>query len=334
MRRVASSAMILGDLLVLSISSLFLVFRSSYSPWLPFDLSLSLIPYLVSWFGLAFTKHAYDLDQSKRDFIRRNISLWWVSMLLAEAIRFILKLLVTSTILSFLGIVVEIIEMSFVFLTWKFGSYAIYRISSQPNNRIAKRLILVGTCASLILAVLVISPFLYSVIKYSKDIYSVEKTPYADAALVLGAGVWFDGTPSITLINRVESAIDLYRTGRTRYIVLSGSQQETKAMRQLVLGSGIRNDSLLLDLNGVSTLDSCINLLKDHAYSNVIVVSQKYHLYRALYICNSVGIDSIGVFTDSGSELPETILRRYLREIGATVLDNIEILAKKLWGSI
>jgi len=324
--------MILGDLLVLSISSLFLVFRSSYSPWLPFDLSLSLIPYLLSWFGLASAKRAYDLNLSKRDFIRRNISLWSVSILLAEAIRFILKFLVTSTILTLLGIVVEIIGMSFVFLSWKFGSYAIYRIYSRPNNRLAKRSILVGTFTSLILAVLAISPFLYSVIKYSKDIYSVEKTPYADAALVLGAGVWFEGTPSVTLINRVESAIDLYSTGRTGYIVFSGSQQETKAMRQLVLDSGIRNDSLQLDPNGVSTLDSCINLLKDHAYSNVVVVSQKYHLYRALYICNSLGIESIGVLADSGSELPETILRRYLREIAATVLDYIEIQARKLGG--
>jgi len=319
--------MILGDFIVLLISSLFLVFRSSYTPWLSFDLSISLIPYLLPWFCLASAKHAYDLSLPKQDFIRRSSLLWFVSILLAEVFRFILKYLVTSTILTFPGIVIEIVEMSFIFFLWKFGSYAVYRISSQPNNQIAKYSLWAGISALLILVLLAISPFFYSVIKYSKDIYSVEDTPYADAALVLGAGVWFDGTPSTPLIDRVEAAIGLYRMGRIGYIVLSGSQQETNIMRQLALDSGIRNDSLRLDPHGSSTLDSCINLFQDHAFQKVLVVSQKYHLFRALYLCHSVGLDSIGVSAESQA-LPETVLRGYLREIGATVMGIIKIQAR------
>jgi len=332
MRKGASLALILGDFIVILISSLFLVFRSSYTPWLSFDLSISLIPYLLSWFGLASVKNVYDLTLLERNFIQRNILLWLVSILLAEAVRFILKYLVTSTILTFPGIVTEIVQMSFIFILWKFGSYAVYRLSSQPNHQIAKRILGAGIFAILIIGLAAISPFFYSVTKYSKDIYSVDGIPNADAALVLGAGVWSDGTPSTPLIERIGTAIDLYKMGRVRYLVLSGSQQETEVMRQLAVDSGIRNNSLLLDPHGFSTLDSCINLFQDHAFPRVVVVSQKYHLFRAMYLCNSVGIESIGVSADSHSELPETILRRYLREIGATVLGFIEIQARRVRG--
>jgi vancomycin permeability regulator SanA len=331
MNRVASSAMILGDLIVLLISSLFLVFRSSYTPWLSFDLSISIIPYLLSWFCLASAKHAYDLSLPKRDFIQRSILLWFVSILPAEAMRFILKYLLTSTTLTFPGIVIELVEMSIIFILWKFGSYAVYRHSSRPENQNTRRILLASIFTATVLGLLVTTPFIWSVVRYSNDIYSLKDTPYTDAALVPGAGIWSDGTPSITLIERVESASELYRMGKIRFIVLSGSQQETEVMMQLAEDSGINQDALLIDPRGFSTLNSCINLFQDRAFHRVAVVSQKYHLFRALYFCTSVGIESIGVSAESQAQLPETILRRYLREIGATVMGFLEIETMKLW---
>jgi vancomycin permeability regulator SanA len=324
MDRVACLAMILGDLIILTISSLFLIFRSSYTPWLSFDLSIAQAPYILSWFALASAKNAYDLNLSERDFFKRSILLWFASISFAEALRFILKYLVTSNVLSISGIVIEIVGMSFIFFSWKFGSYAVYKISSQPENRNARRILWVSFSAATVIGLLAISPFIYSVIRYSKDIYSPENAPYTAAALVPGAGVWPDGTPSITLIERVESATDLLRMGKISRVILSGSQKETTVMRQLAEASGIYKDSLLLDTHGFSTLDSCINLSQDRAFSSVVVVSQKYHLFRALYLCNSIGIESIGVSAESQAQLPETILRRYLREIGATMVGFIE----------
>jgi len=330
MNRAACLAMISGDLIILSISSLFLIFRSSYTPRLSFDLYIALAPYLLSWFALASAKNAYDLSLSKRDFFKRTILLWFASVSFAEALRFMLKYLVTSNILSISGIVIEIGGISFIYISWKFGSYAVYKISSQPENRNARRRLWISISAAAVIGLLAISPFIYSVIRYSKDIYSLEDAPYAVAALVPGAGVWSDGTPSITMIERVETATNLFRMGKISHIILSGSQYETKVMRQLVEASEINEDSLLLDTHGLSTLDSCINLFQDRAFSSVVVVTQKYHLFRALYLCNSIGIESIGVSAESQAQLPETILRRYIREIGATMVGFIETQARRV----
>jgi vancomycin permeability regulator SanA len=330
MNKAASRVMLLGDLFGISISALLLVFRSSYEPKLLFDISVAVIPFLLMWIVLARIGDAYDLRLPMREFMKRNMLLWFASVTLAQMSRFVIKYLINSTISTAIGIAIEIIAISVLFIFWKYGSYFLYKVSSRPEKQMAKRVTWSFVLAIFIVGILSLVPFAYSVLRYSEHIYSVENSPTAEAALVLGAGVWPDGSPSIVMSDRVRVARDLYEKGKIRYIVLSGSNQETESMLQLAEAFGLDNNILVLDIFGESTLDSCINMLHDHGFSNVAVISQKFHLFRALYLCDSVGIQSIGIHSDLEAQLPETILRRYLREVVATAAAFIQIQALRV----
>ena len=76
--------MFLGDLVVITISALLLIFRSSYEPKLLFDISVAIVPFLLMWVVLAWVGNAYDLSLSMREFMKRNILLWFTSISLAS----------------------------------------------------------------------------------------------------------------------------------------------------------------------------------------------------------------------------------------------------------
>ncbi len=319
--------MFLGDLVIITISALLLIFRSSYEPKLLFDISVAVVPFLFMWIVLARVGNAYDLSLPMQEFMKRNILLWFTSISIAQISRFVIKYLISSEISTAIGIAIEAIGISILFILWKYGSYFLYMVSSHPEKKIAKRVIWFFVLAIFIFGILSLFPFAYSVLRYSEHIYSIENAPTAEAALVLGAGVWPDGTPSTAMADRVQAARGLYEIGRIRYIVLSGSNQETEAMLQLAEAFSLDSDILMLDTFGESTLDSCINMIHDHGFSNVAVISHRYHLFRALYLCDSMGIQSIGILSDSEAQLPETIMRRYLREVVATAAGFINIQA-------
>jgi len=330
MNKAASRTMFLGDLVIITISALLLIFRSSYEPKLLFDISIAVIPFLLMWIILARIGDAYDLSLPMWEFIKRNILLWFASVTIAQISRLVIRYIISSVISTTLWIAIEAIAISILFVFWKCGAYFLYKVSSHPEKQMAKRVIWSLVLVMFVVGIVSIFPFAYSVIRYSEHIYSVENSPTAEAALVLGAGVWSDGTPSTVMVERVQAARDLYEMGRIRYVVLSGSKQETEAMLQLAETYGLDSNNLVLDISGESTLDSCNNMIHDHDFSNVVVVSQKYHLFRALYLCDSMGIQSIGIHPDSETQLPETIMRRYLREVIATATGFIDIQALRV----
>nr|BAM62607.1 putative uncharacterized protein [uncultured microorganism] len=330
MNKTASRAMFLGDLVIITISALLLIFRSSYEPKLLFDLSVAVVPFLLLWIGLARVGNAYDLSLPMREFMKRNILLWFTSISIAQMSRFVLKYLISSTISNAVWIAIEAIGISILFILWKYGSYFLYKVSLHPEKQMAKRVTWSFVLAIFIVGILSLFPFAYSILRYSGDIYSVENSPTAEAALVLGAGVWFDGTPSSVMVERVQAASDLYKMGKIRSIVLSGGHQEVEAMLQLAETLGLDRNRLVLGISGESTLDSCMHMIHDHGFSNVAVISQRFHLFRALYLCDSMGIQSIGILSDLETRLPETLMHRYLREVFATAAGFIQIQALRL----
>jgi vancomycin permeability regulator SanA len=330
MNKSASRAMFLGDLFIITISALLLVFRSSYDPKLIFDVSIAVFPFLLIWIILAQLGDAYDLSLPLRDFMKRNMLLWFASISIAQIFRFVFKYLVSKSISTAIGLAIEAIGISIVFFLWKCVSMFLYKVSSNPEKQMAKRVIWSLVLVILFVGVASLFPFSYAVFKYSGNVYSVENSPSAEAALVLGAGVWFDGTPSAIMVERVQAASDLYKMGKIRFIVLSGGHHEVEAMLQLAETFGLDSNRLVLDISGESTLDSCMNMIHDHGFSNVAVISQRFHLFRALYLCDSMGIQSIGILSDLETPLPETLMRRYLREVFATTVGFIQIQALRL----
>lgn len=152
-----------------------------------------------------------------------------------------------------------------------------------------------------------------------------------ECILVLGASVKADGTPSAMLRDRLETAIVLYRSGVASKLLLSGDNGQTiynevESMRRYAVNAGVPEEDIFLDYAGFSTYESVYRAQYVFQVKSMIVVTQKYHLYRTLYGCKKMGIDALGVSADqdtySGQELRE------VREILARDKDCVKWIFK------
>ncbi|MCY7349029.1 MAG: YdcF family protein [Pyrinomonadaceae bacterium] len=119
-------------------------------------------------------------------------------------------------------------------------------------------------------------------------------------AIVLGAKVWENGEPSNVLYDRVVTAAELYRAGRVRKILMSGDNptenyDEPTAMKLTAVKLGVPAGDVILDFAGRRTYDTCFRAKEIFEIQKAIIVTQEFHQARTLYLCNNLGIDSIGV---------------------------------------
>jgi vancomycin permeability regulator SanA len=135
-------------------------------------------------------------------------------------------------------------------------------------------------------------------------IFSVATVPPAPAALVLGAQVHPDGTPSAFLAARLDLARQLYRAGKVKMILVSGDSMakefdEPQAMRSYLIATGIPESVVIIDNAGIDTYNSCVRAREVFGVSDLIVVTQSYHVPRAVATCVRVGVNASGVGDDS-----------------------------------
>lgn len=119
-------------------------------------------------------------------------------------------------------------------------------------------------------------------------------------AIVFGAGVWSDGSPSNALYDRIVTAVELYRAGRVRKILMSGDNptkqyDEPTVMKQTAMQLGVPEADIVLDFAGRRTYDTCYRAKEIFEVQKAILVTQEFHQARALYLCSNLGIDSVGI---------------------------------------
>jgi vancomycin permeability regulator SanA len=153
----------------------------------------------------------------------------------------------------------------------------------------------------------------------------------ADCILVLGAGVIADGRPSPMLEDRLLQGIALYKMGASNKLLMSGDNtrkgyDEVNTMKQYALDKGIASEDIFMDHAGISTYDSIYRAKEIFQAENVIIVTQQYHLYRALYISESLGINAYGVSADPRVYVGQEL--RDLREIMARAKDFVKCIIK------
>lgn len=123
-----------------------------------------------------------------------------------------------------------------------------------------------------------------------------------DLILVLGCAVLPNGTPSHMLQDRIVTGIDLYRLGLADYILMSGDRSgdydEVGAMQQEAKNFGVPEEKILIDPKGYSTYESIANLMEAYKGKRILIVTQTYHLHRALFIAEKLGITAVGVGAD------------------------------------
>ena len=144
---------------------------------------------------------------------------------------------------------------------------------------------------------------------------------YYQCIIVLGASVHDDGTPSLMLRDRLDKAIELYEAGAAPKILVSGDDgqveyNEVEVMKNYLLEAGVPAEDIFMDHAGFSTYETMYRARDVFGVSRAIVVTQRYHEYRALYIGNKLGLDVCGVYA------------RDVRYAGQSYRDVREVLAR------
>ncbi|MEU0570951.1 ElyC/SanA/YdcF family protein [Nonomuraea sp. NPDC005983] len=148
------------------------------------------------------------------------------------------------------------------------------------------------------------------------------RVPPSQAALVLGAGL-FGGRPSSMLARRLDIAAQLYREGKVRALLLSGDNSrkdydEPTAMRDYLMAKGVPGGVMVLDYAGFDTWDSCVRARKVFGAQRLTVVTQVFHLPRAVSLCRTAGLEAFGVGDDSTKQWAVTTYASATREFFAT----------------
>ena len=199
----------------------------------------------------------------------------------------------------------------------------------RKGNRIITVLI---SAAVLLLAVIFVPNFIV-VGKVKNDIISLEEAESladTDCAVILGAGVR-NGEPTPMLKDRLLTGIELYKSGAVKKLIVSGDHgskdyDEVNIMKSFAVDNGVPDEDIFMDHAGFSTYETVYRAKEIFEADNIIIVSQKYHLYRALYIAEKLDVKAVGVSADlrtySGQKM------RDLREILARDKDFFNCIIK------
>ena len=161
----------------------------------------------------------------------------------------------------------------------------------------------------------------------NKD-YSIEKK--YDAIVVLGAGLRADGTPSNMLEDRLKGAIEIYKKGIAPKIILSGDcsgedYDEVSAMKKFCIDNGVPESDIIRDDKGFSTYETMDNVVREMGYKRVMVVTQKYHIYRSVYLARQMGAEADGFATDYRDYIVWAQRQRDVREFAARIKDFFKV---------
>ena len=185
----------------------------------------------------------------------------------------------------------------------------------------------------IIILLIVLAINLY--VKQSTKKQIIENNDYSglkdiDCIIILGAGIWGD-KPSPMLEDRLLEGISLYENNVSSKIIMSGDHgkedyDEVNIMKNFAIEKGVPSENIFMDHAGFSSYESIYRAKEIFKAKKVVIVTQKYHLYRALYIANKLGLDAYGVGADPRQYVGA--MYRELREILARNKDFVKCIFK------
>ncbi|MEI7741022.1 MAG: ElyC/SanA/YdcF family protein [bacterium] len=186
-------------------------------------------------------------------------------------------------------------------------------------EKISNKIIALAIVAAGLFVAFLITPIF--IVIFSRDrIVDKSAVSAREYALVLGAGLNRSGEPSDMLADRLDVAVKLYKDNKIKKIIVSGDNStvdynEPVAMAKYLVANGVPESAILRDYAGRRTYDSCLRLKRVWKVDEAIIVTQTYHLYRSLWLCEKSGIDSVGVSASLRDYQGDFM--RYVREIAA-----------------
>lgn len=168
-----------------------------------------------------------------------------------------------------------------------------------------------------------------------KKTYTEADVPSRRIAIVFGAGLWRDGSPTPILQDRVETGARLFFAGKVEKILMTGDNSlveynEPEAMRQYAIQLGVPDTAIVLDYAGRRTYDSCYRAKEIFRVKEAILITQKFHLARALFLCNALGLDGIGVEANNRNYMKSSLFFWNFRELPATLTAFADVLSRPL----
>jgi SanA protein len=179
--------------------------------------------------------------------------------------------------------------------------------------------------AGLLLTIFPILVWLIFRVVYSERIVTVDDAPMEyPVAIVFGAGLHWDGSPTPVLRDRVKAAVGLYNQGKVQKLLFSGDNRfieynEPGAMQDYAIELGVPIEDIILDFAGRRTYDTCYRAKSIFKVDQALLVTQKFHLPRALFLCDQLGINSEGVNADLRDYSQYSLRYWNIREIFATL---------------
>ncbi|QEU94539.1 hypothetical protein CP970_29840 [Streptomyces kanamyceticus] len=169
-----------------------------------------------------------------------------------------------------------------------------------PRTRRGQRRTVQAVVALCVLALL---PSTWLFVTTDDRIGTVADAPRTRVAVVFGAGLW-RGEPSPYLAHRLDAAAELYRTGRIEVVLVTGDNSreeydEPDAMRAYLQKHGVPGRRIVSDYAGFDTWDSCVRAKKIFGVDRAVLISQGFHIRRAVALCDAAGVSSYGVGVDA-----------------------------------
>lgn len=177
-------------------------------------------------------------------------------------------------------------------------------------------------------------PWLWVTLAARGRLHTPDDVPHQRVALVLGAGVLADGTPSPFLAARLDLARELLADGKVAVLLVSGdnrtdSYDEPTAMKRYLVAAGVPEERIVTDHAGRDTYDSCARARRIFGLDRVTVVSQSYHVPRAVAICSALGVESVGVGDETVRRWPAAWREGVLREVFANVKAVADVVTRR-----
>jgi len=177
---------------------------------------------------------------------------------------------------------------------------------------------------------LIATPWAIVRISTASDVHPAAQTfDHADAAVVLGARVYADGRPSRFLRERVEVGVALYLDGTVDRLIMSGDGTDSSGfgeptvMRRIAEEMGVPADAIIEDPLGVDTYSSCVNARDTFGATSVIMVSQAFHVPRAVWVCDNIGLTAQGAYPPQ--RLTTSTVKGHAREVAADAKAMIDV---------
>lgn len=186
-----------------------------------------------------------------------------------------------------------------------------------------------------VIAAALLLPRLAFAQRYASRIFSPAAAPGGSTAIVFGAGLRRDGTPTTVLADRVSTAATLFHQGRVQSLLLSGSTRaprydEAEAMRTLALQLGVPDEAILVDKQGHRTLETCQRAARAFGVHSALLVTQRFHLPRALVLCEAMGMQASGVEADLSRYSTRSRWIWEVREVPASFVALVEAAQVRL----